>query len=150
MSPNRFFVTLFCLLLTVTGCAGPITHMRELLPEQATIEPDPGKALVLFLRPSTFGFAIASSVYELKPDRDEFVGIVPAKRKLTYMTNPGPTRFMVISEAADFMDAELEAGKVYYALVTPRMGVWKARFSLRPVHASELGGEEFKDWLDDW
>ena len=56
---------------------------------------------------------------------------------------------MVVSEAADFMAAELEGGKTYYALVTPRMGAWKARFSLRPVTAGELAGKEFADWDKD-
>ena len=56
---------------------------------------------------------------------------------------------MVVSEAADFMAAELEVGKTYYALVTPRLGVWKARFSLRPVTAEELASGKFAEWDDD-
>jgi len=127
------------LVVLLAGCAGPITHMRE-APGGVSTAPPPGKAVVVFLRPSSLGFAIASSVYELKAGGDAFVGIVPAKRKLVYVTDPGSTRFMVVSEAADFMAAELEGGKTYYALVTPRMGAWKARFSLRPVTAGELAG----------
>ncbi len=139
----------FLLLLGLGACAGPIRSMREVPADQVvTTRPEPGKVTVVFLRPSTLGFGISSSVYELKPDNDTFVGIVPAKRKLVYVTAPGKTRFMVVSEAADFMAAELDAGKTYYALVTPRMGVWKARFSLRPVHADELEND-LKGWLDD-
>jgi len=52
--------------------------------------------------------------------------------------------FMVIGESADFMQARLEPGKVYYALVTPRMGVWKARFSLAPVHV--MNRNELPEW----
>jgi len=44
------------------------------------------------------------------------------------------------------MSADLEAEKTYFALVTPRMGVWKARFSLRPVTAEELSGLQFNEW----
>jgi hypothetical protein len=77
-----------------------------------------------------------------------FVGIVPAKRKLVYFADAGATRFMVINEAADFMAADLEAGKTYYAPVTPRMGVWKARFSLQPVTAAELAGSKFTGWYE--
>jgi hypothetical protein len=55
---------------------------------------------------------------------------------------------MAIGESADFMSAELEANKTYYALVTPRMGGWKARFSLKPIHADELNTSEFKKWSD--
>jgi len=133
-------------VLLVTGCAGPISHMREMSAGENPPAAPPGKATIVFMRPSTLGYAIASSVYELKPGGDVFVGIVPAKRKLAYVADPGPTRFMVVSEAADFMAAELEAGKTYYALVTPRVGVWKARFSLRPLTAEELRGTQFTDW----
>ncbi len=137
------------LVVVVSGCAGPIGHMREMPAGEVRTAPPPGKTAVVFMRPSTLGFAIASSVYELKPDGDVFIGIVPAKRKLVYFADPGPTRFMVVSEAADFVAAELEAGRVYHVLVTPRMGMWKARFSLRPVTATELDGKEFAGWLQD-
>jgi hypothetical protein len=136
-------------VMLLAGCAGPITSMREVTSGDVPTAPPPGKATVVFLRPSTLGFGIASSVYELKADGDTFVGIVPAKRKLVYVVDPGSTRFMVVSEAADFMAADVEAGKTYYTLVTPRMGMWKARFSLRPVTGEELEGKEFANWSRD-
>ena len=70
-----------------------------------------------------------------------------AKKKLAHRTTPGRHTYMVIGESADFMAADLQPGRVYYAVVQVRMGVWKARFSLNPVHAAgrgELGG-----WLAD-
>jgi hypothetical protein len=122
--------------------------MKE-VPGQAVAAPPAGKASIVFLRPSMLGYAIASSVFELRPAGDVFIGHVPAKKKLVHHVAPGPVRFMVVSEAADFMQADLEAGKTYYALVTPRMGLWRARFSLRPVTAPELGGKEFQEWFDE-
>ena len=139
---------LLLLMLVVSGCAGPISHMRE-APASGPLVPPSGKAVVVFMRPSSLGFAIASSVYELRGDGDRFVGIVPAKRKVSYVADPGSTRFMVVSEAADFMAAELEAGKTYYALVTPRMGMMKARFSLRPVTAEDLQSGKLAEWDGD-
>jgi len=56
---------------------------------------------------------------------------------------------MVVGESADFMAADLEANKTYYALVTPRMGWWKARFSLKPVHNGELNSPDLIEWLED-
>jgi beta-mannanase len=44
------------------------------------------------------------------------------------------------------MQANVAAGKTYYALVAPRMGMWKARFSLKPVRGTELGGSDFAGW----
>ncbi len=52
---------------------------------------------------------------------------------------------MVVSEAADFAKADVEAGKTYYVLVTPRMGWWKARFSLRPLMREQLDGKDFAE-----
>jgi hypothetical protein len=53
---------------------------------------------------------------------------------------------MMVGESADFMKASLEADKTYYALVTPRIVVWKARFSLKPVHKNALASHDFTDW----
>jgi hypothetical protein len=100
------------------------------------------------MRPSTLGFAIQSSVFDVTDGDPQLVGIVAAKKKVGYQVEPGEHLFMVVGESADFMSATLAENKTYYALVTPRMGLWKARFSLQPVHADELGGDEFQDWLD--
>lgn len=76
-------------------------------------------------------------------------GIVAAKKKVAYMVYPGEHLFMVIGESADFMSGDLKAGKAYYALVTPRPGAWKARFSVKLVHAEELSTAQFNEWLSD-
>ena len=138
-------VALVALVVVIAGCAGPMRSMREVTPTDVQTTPPPGKAALVFMRPSTLGFGISSSVYELKNDGDVFIGILPAKKKVVYFADSGSTRFMVIGESADFMGAELEAGKTYYALVTPRMGVLKARFSLRPV--TEADGKQFPEWF---
>ena len=114
-------------------------------------KPEPGKALVLFMRPSSVGFAIASSVYDAPDEDTRFIGVVRSKQKMAYQAEPGMHRFMVIAENADFMDATLEAGKTYYVLIQPRMGVWKARFSLFPVHnhadpGDTLQNPDFAKW----
>lgn len=136
-------------VLLLSACAGPLRGMRELPEGVRSTTPPSGKASIVFMRPSTLGYAIASSVFEMRDGRDVFLGHVPAKRKLVHHADPGPVRFMVVSEAADFLQAELEAGRTYYVLVTPRFGVWRARFSLRPVTSSELGGTEFREWFDE-
>ena len=135
-------------VLLLSACAGPLRGMKDVA---APIDPapPPGRASIVFMRPSGLGYAIASSVFEMRPAGDVFIGHVPAKRKLVHHVAPGPVRFMVVSEAADFMQADLEAGKTYYALVTPRMGVWRARFSLRPLSAADLRGAEFQEWLNE-
>lgn len=131
------------------GCGGSNQYMKPAASGQgdpASFNLGEGEAGIIFMRPSTFGFAISSSVFELNGEDEMFVGIVSAKKKVFYKTSAGEHMFMVIGESADFMKANLMAGKLYYALVTPRMGAMKARFSLRPVTKGELTQGEFKSW----
>ena len=108
------------------------------IPEPAAVAaPQPDKATVVFYRSSAFGGAVQSSVFDVTSDPPAFVGIVSTGMKLAYVVPPGQHRFMVIGESADFMDAQLLPKRTYYALVAPRFGVWKARFSLRPRAAGD-------------
>jgi hypothetical protein len=119
------------LLLLLGACAGTSQYMRDVAPEKANYTPKPDKALVVFMRPSSLGFAVQSSVFDVTDGSPVFVAIVSALTKVAHYAEPGERRYMVIGESADFMAANLDSGKVYYSLVTPRFGVWKARFSLR-------------------
>ena len=145
--PALFFAGIILAMLS-GGCA-TTDKMLVVAPENAASAPEEGKAMMVFMRPSDFGGAIQSSVFEIVNDSPELIGIVSANAKVSHQVEPGSYLFMVIGESADFMSAELEADKTYYALVTPRMGVWKARFSLKPIHAAELDSEEFTGWFDE-
>jgi|GEM_PF-457569 len=102
---------------------------------------------MVFMRATNFGGAIAASVFDVtEPGQPKFVGIINRGNKLAYPVKPGLYTFMVVSEAADFMQANVVGGKTYYALVTPRMGVWKARFSFKPLRGHELEGNQFASW----
>jgi hypothetical protein len=140
----QFFALVF--LLVSSGCAGTVKNMQVVPPEKIVDSPEQGKSMVVFMRPSSFGAAIQSSVFEIVNDKPSLVGIVAAKKKVSYQLEPGEHLFMVVGESADFMSADLEANKTYYALVTPRMGWWKARFSLKPVHKNS---PDLMGWLED-
>lgn len=145
---SRLLGTLFVLLL-LGGCQSAlmVAPTTEVEPK-ATAD----KALVVFMRPSSFGGAVQSSVYDTRAEgNDVFAGVVSSKSKVAYLAEPGEHLFMVVSENADFLAANLEAGKHYYVLVAPRMGVWKARFSLLPIRndasAKEgLQSKQFSNW----
>jgi len=126
----------------LTGYALTITTASA----QAVPAPEPGKALIVFMRPSSLGGAVKSSVFDITSGKNEIISIVRATKKLTYSVNPGKHLFMVIAENADFMAADVEAGKTYYVLVQVRSGVLKARFSLIPIKKHELDGEKFRKW----
>jgi hypothetical protein len=127
--------------LALGACGG--AHMTK-------AEQDPvikqGESMVVFMRSSFVGGAISASVFDVSGPDSKFIGIVNNGTKIGYPLAPGKYTFMVVSESADFMQATVLPGKTYYAMVTPRMGVWKARFSFRPVRQNELSGSEFGGW----
>ena len=135
--------------LLVGGCAGTVKNMREVPPESAAPAPQPGKAMIVFLRPSGLGFAIQSSVFEVRGATPALVGIVAAKTKIAYHVDPGQRTFMALGESADFMTADLLPGRIYYAYVSPRIGMWKARFALEPKRRQDQDSSEFKTDLQD-
>lgn len=127
-------IVLLVLLLPfglMSGCVATSSYMTK---ASVTPQPTSDKALVVFMRPSRYGGGIQASVYDTSNGSNVFIGIVSAKTKIGYLAHPGRHLFMVIGENADFMNADLQAGKTYYVLVSPRMGMWKARFSLLPIH----------------
>lgn len=137
------------IVITFSGCSGTIKNMKP-APKGAVIEkPAQGKAQVVFLRPQSAAYAIQSSVFEIIDNKPKIAGVIPAKAKFVYEVDAGEHLFMVLGESGDFMSASLEAGKTYYALVRPRMGFWKARFSLDPVHKNEQDNDDLEDWLND-
>ncbi len=138
-------IMLLLMALALAGCSGSVKNMRVASSDSIVTSPQPGKSLVIFMRPSGMGYAVQSSVFEVVNETPELVGIVAAKKQVACELDPGEHLFMVIGESADFMSADLAADKTYYAYVTPRMGFWKARFSLAPVTSEERATETFKE-----
>ena len=134
-------LVLILVSILMIGCAAP--NMKFSVPSTATIDQPGDKALVYFLRPSNLGYKINAAVY----DDEKFVGFVPYNQKLPYFADPGEHMFMVVSEAADFLKADLAAGKTYYIQVVPRMGAWRARFSLAPVTKTDLQSARVQKWI---
>ncbi|MBB3062845.1 hypothetical protein [Microbulbifer rhizosphaerae] len=132
----------------LAACAG---NPMLVSTNQTVAAPNSDKAQVVFMRSSFVGSAINASLFEVKDDKNEFIGIMANGTKISHEVEPGEHTFMVVSEAADFMKAEVEAGKTYYAMVTPRMGAWKARFSFQPIKKNadssfSTSSKDFGDW----
>lgn len=141
---------LLVLVLLMSGCQSGL--MTKAGNTSQTVVPD--DATVVFLRPSVFGGAVQASVYDVTGGQTIFGGIVSSKTSVQMHVPAGQHLFMVIGENADFMNAELSAGKTYYVWVRPRPGVWKARFSLIPIHNDpsakyNLQSNDFADWKRD-
>jgi len=105
------------------------------------------EAKVIFMRATNYGGNVAASLFDVTSSGEaKFIGILRPHNKIVYPVQPGQYTFMVVSEAADFMQATVVGGKTYYTLITPRMGAWKARFSFKPIRGDELDGSQFAGW----
>lgn len=143
--------TVLTCLFVVSGCSGSLMQ-KSAIDNTSMPSAKTGQALIVFMRPSTFGGASGASIFDLKHEKnqlseDRFVGLVPATTKVLYDAEPGFHLFMVIGESADFMQANLKAGETYFALVKTRMDGRKAHFSLKPLHSNDLISDEYADWF---
>ncbi|HUA79101.1 MAG TPA: hypothetical protein VL997_01925 [Dyella sp.] len=141
---------LLALMLMLSGCQSSMMTKAGNTSQVVV----PSDATIVFMRPSSFGGAIQASVYDVTGGQTVFGGIVSSKTSVQMQVPAGEHLFMVIGENADFMNADLSAGKTYYVWVRPRMGVWKARFSLIPIHNDpqakyNLQSSDFADWKRD-
>ncbi len=108
--------------------------------------PGPDESVVVFVRP--YSTPTAATVYERKDDGS--VTLITASYPETYMVHkvvPGKHVFAVVSEAADFIEVDAAGGKIYPIVVTPRMGAWKARFSLLSGCPGSDSWGKMKQWL---
>ncbi len=127
---NIFRILILSLSMLFVGCASnPMLVSKD----QVISKVSSDKAQVVFMRSSFVGSAINGSLYDVTSGDPVFIGIIANGTKVSYDTTPGKHLFMVVSEAADFLEADISAGKSYFGIVTPRMGFWKARFSIWPV-----------------
>ena len=132
------------LALVCAGCGVARTDLMDYRPSPGfdVQPPPPGRSLVIFTRADREASETSAALFE----DETLIGILMARTYLAYETTPGKHRFMVVSEAADFMDADLVDGKVYFARVDPREGWWRARFSLRPVTPNDPRWAEVREW----
>jgi hypothetical protein len=136
-----FFLSLA--LAVLSGCAGSSKYMVQA--EKPQLAADQNKATVFIMRPSGIGFAINFQIW----DSDRFVGLSQGKSYLRYVCDPGKHLFIAIAENKTYMPADLEAGRIYYVLTSPRMGVWKARVSMNPVKKGSEDMSKVQEWMSD-
>lgn len=99
-----------------------------------TIEPAPlDKAVVYFARPSSLGFAINFSYF----DSTKLIGKFNGPKYIRYECEPGLHLFWARSENRDFVEAEVEGGKIYFIEAIVKMGAIKAGVELLPVDPND-------------
>lgn len=115
---------LFLPIVLLTGCASPLMSPTDLA------SPTEDQAVITFYRNVFVGSAIQAPIAEEVGDDVSFVGISSKDTKIQHVVAPGKHRYVVGGESSHLLEADVEAGKSYYAKVDPRMGWLKARFHL--------------------
>jgi hypothetical protein len=144
MRVSRWGVWTGLVVLAVLGAGCGSRGMRTV--SQTTVAPPgPNEAVVVFMRPLLGGDTYSTSVFDLRPDGDRFVGILRSQTRLAYRTTPGRTRFMLIATGGrdQFMDAELAGGKTYFATVTYEAVGNVTAYVLKPVRGAGPDSKEF-------
>ena len=134
---------MFITSLFLTGCA---SHLMQPIDESITMTGmlSDNESAIVFFRSTTFGGAIQAPVIEAVNEELKLVAIVSAGAKFLYKTTPGKHIFTVGGESSELLEADVEGGKTYYCYVSPRMGLFKARFVFVPVTDKDLATDGFK------
>lgn len=131
-------------LIMVWLLAGCQSTLMEPATENVLTNNKNGNAQVVFMRSAFLAQAIQASVFDVTSGEAKFIGVLSNDTKIAYETTPGEHMFMVVGESADFLKATVAEDKTYYAVATPRMGFWKARFSMFPVRNNLTGKFQYK------
>ena len=127
------------LILFMASCAP-----RYMLQQAPKDKPSEGKAIVHFIRPSSFGKAVQVTVW----DNDKLIGVTTGKMGFQYECEPGKHLFISWSEYKSPVEAELLPGKVYYIVLRTRMGFWRARIHQIPVNPNHELWQNTMTWKD--
>jgi hypothetical protein len=145
MNGRRFGACATLLIVLGLAAACGRTGGMQTVPQATVAPPGAAEAVVVFMRPA-LATGYSTSVFELRPDGDRFIGILRPDTRLAYRTTPGRTRFMLVTTGGwdDFMDAELAGGKTYAAVVTYVTSGGQAGYRLRPVRRADYERDDVK------
>ena len=131
------FLSAFCLAAVLavfgTGCASTGGGPKGTAPNITM--PPAGKARVVFLRPSSYAYAIHFGVH----DGENLIGVMTASSYFTYDCEPGKHLFGTSMEDVALLDADLLPDRIYYVKVSAAMGAWIAQVNMYSIHPNCAG-----------
>ena len=111
-----------------------LTTIMSVVATAQQIKPAPNdKTVVYFVRTSGFGPLANFSYF----DSTVAIAITKGTNYFRYECRPGTHIFWAKAENIDFVEADLEPGKIYFIEAEPKMGITKAEVDLRPVDPSD-------------
>ncbi|HCO68870.1 MAG TPA: hypothetical protein DIT04_14090 [Dysgonomonas sp.] len=91
--------------------------------------PSEGRCMVYITRRSSAAMLISFKIF----DGDIFLGKLKANKYFAYECDPGEHVFIARSENTDYVDATLEANKIYVIDAQVKMGIVKAKVKMVPL-----------------
>ncbi len=136
-------------MVVFSGCLSVSDYMTT-VPDNKITKIKDDKATIVFMRSSFVASAITATLFEVNDGNLTFIGFLPNGTKIAHRTEAGEKVYMAYGYAADFMIANVEAGKTYYSIVRPNWGT--GGFAPTPVRRNgttdyNTSIPEFQDWL---
>ncbi|WP_417819248.1 hypothetical protein [Terasakiella sp.] len=132
----RVLIIAVICMLSLGACQSQ--HMQAIDKSNLNLTVDDHSALIEFMRPESYGSRFQSSIFNITNGTPELVGILSAQNRFIIKLPAGSYRFAVIGENADFLDAELDDGKLYAASITTHIGFMRMQYKLHAVKNSSL------------
>ena len=124
-------------VLFVVSCAP-----RYMIVQDAVPEPSEGKAIVNFVRPSSFGKGVKAPIW----DGEKLIAMSLGKMAFQYECDAGKHIFIAWSEYKSPVEADLLPDRVYYIVLRTRMGWWRGRIHQVPVKKDDPLWEQALTW----
>ena len=109
------------------------------------VDVEPGSATVVFLRPSSYGRAARFFVVD---GDGQYLGDMQGREYFAHKFAPGSYKFLAWAENAEMLQAELSPGRIYYVLLSVRIGVWTARMSISALTPQRQEWASLGKWME--
>lgn len=129
----------------LAGCAATSEFMK---PDTIPMPPKPqsGQARIIFVRPSSFAFAIKFTILN---HQGQFVGDSLPRSQFGINVPPGKHIFIVWAENTAALQADVVADRTYFVEVAPKMGAFSARCHLMAITPRHDNWVKLGEWLNN-
>jgi hypothetical protein len=143
MIRRSWMVLVGALATSAVGCSASSEYMRPVAAPQP-VKPAADGAVVVFVRPSSFGGALKQTILDGK---GRFLGEALPSSRFSVTLPPGEHTFIVWAENTGAVKADLASGKVYFVEVALSMGALSARADLIPIKPGSEAWNDLEGWL---
>ena len=119
-------IFLFTILFTLIST-------KQIHAQDRLTPPSEGKAVIYFLRTQSLGSLMNFRLF----DKGQIIAKYKGKNYVRYECDPGESIFWIKAENVDFIETDLEAGKIYLVETNAVMGAFSAGVKFKLVDYSD-------------